>query len=204
MKSSLRNIILASSSGYKNSLLANLGMPFEAISPDVDEQPLPEEEPKALTLRLAELKATAISERFDNAFVIGSDQVASCENQIIGKPGSLKGAVEQLSFLQGKEVLFFTSVAVSVSKKRCPSKCVLSKVVFRNLTKRQIQSYVQVEKPLDCAGSFKAEALGITLFEAISSNDPTALIGLPLIALTTLLIEFGVNPVDYHSEADSR
>ena len=204
MKSSLRNIILASSSGYKNSLLANLGMPFEAISPDVDEQPLPEEEPKALTLRLAELKATAISERFNNALVIGSDQVASCENAIIGKPGSLKGAVEQLSFLQGKEVLFFTSVAVSVSKKRCPSKCVLSKVVFRNLTKRQIQSYVQVEKPLDCAGSFKAEALGITLFEAISSNDPTALIGLPLIALTTLLIEFGVNPVDYHSEADSR
>ena len=204
MKSSLRNIILASSSGYKNSLLANLGMPFEAISPDVDEQPLPEEEPKALTLRLAELKATAISERFNNALVIGSDQVASCENEIIGKPGSLKGAVEQLSFLQGKEVLFFTSVAVSVSKKRCPSKCVLSKVVFRNLTKRQIQSYVQVEKPLDCAGSFKAEALGITLFEAISSNDPTALIGLPLIALTTLLMKFGVNPVDYHSEADSR
>ena len=195
MSTAAPQLILASSSHYRKKQLENLGIPFTCEPPSIDETPNPGEPAKAISLRLAIEKAQIISNKNKGAVVIGSDQVALCENEIIGKPGSAKKARQQLSYLQGKTATFFTSVAICHGSAKPKAKCSVSKVLFKTLTKSQISNYVDLDKPINCAGSFKSEALGISLFEYIKSDDPTALIGLPMIALISLLEENDISPI---------
>ena len=197
MKNRSPNLVLASSSKYKMTLLETLGIPFTSVDPSIDETPKPDENPHSLSLRLAKDKAASVASKNPEAWIIGCDQVAVCDQQIIGKPGSKIKAIKQLSFLQNNEATFFTSVAL-ISKDHQPKvKCTTTQVKLRKLTNQQIKRYVKIEQPIDCAGSFKSEALGVSLFEYIKSDDPTALIGLPLISLTTLLIESGLTPIEH-------
>ena len=189
------HIILASSSPYRKKLLKSLGIPFICKSPALDETPNRGESAKAVSLRLAMEKAQIVSCKHKKAIVIGSDQVALCENKIIGKPNSEKKARVQLSYLQGKPATFFTSVAVCHGSAKPRVKCTISKVLFRTLTKSQIANYVEFDKPTNCTGSFKAESLGISLFHYIKSDDPTSLVGLPMIALISLLEKEGISPI---------
>jgi len=195
MSTAAPQLILASSSHYRKKQLENLGIPFTCEPPSIDEAPKPGESAKAISLRLATEKAQIISNENKGAVVIGSDQVALCEDEIIGKPGSEKKAKQQLSYLQGKAATFFTSVAICHGSAKPKAKCSVSKVLFKKLTKSQISNYVNLDKPINCAGSFKSEALGISLFEYIKSDDPTALIGLPMIALISLLEENDISPI---------
>ena len=197
MKNRSPNLILASSSKYKMTLLETLGIPFTSVDPSIDETPKPDESPHSLSLRLAKEKAASVASKNPEALIIGCDQVAVCDQKIMGKPGSKIKAIKQLSFLQNNEATFFTSVAL-ISKDHQPKvKCTATQVKLRKLTNQQIKRYVEIEQPIDCAGSFKSEALGVSLFEYIKSDDPTALIGLPLISLTTLLIESGLTPIEH-------
>ncbi len=186
----ITRLILASTSRYRRALLERLGLPFEAEDPGVDEAALPDEPPDALALRLAQAKAAAVFARHPGACVIGSDQVASRADLRLRKPGSRERAVEQLRAASGDSVAFHTAVCV-----RWPggerSDIDLTVVRFRALDEAEIARYVDAERPFDCAGSFKAEGLGIALFEAIESRDPTALVGLPLIATARMLREAG-------------
>lgn len=186
-------IILASSSSYRKELLSRILDDFEALSPDIDETPFPDEEPIELVARLAQQKALAVAVNQPDALVIGSDQVCVLNNQILGKPGTMDKAIEQLKACSGHTVTFYTSLCVTNAHETAQNTTVVAtKVQFRQLSDTEITNYLEKEQPFDCAGSFKCEGLGIVLFEAIESKDPTALIGLPLIALATLLIEFGV------------
>lgn len=187
-------LVLASSSTYRRELLDRLGLPYLAVSPEIDESPLPGEAAAALAARLAENKAAALVERYPGHVIIGSDQAAELDGVIIGKPGTLARATDQLSAAAGRSVLFHTAVCVmdSASRERLTS-TVPTTVEFRALTSADIASYLAREPALDCAGSFKAEALGIALCRRIGGDDPTALIGLPLIELTRLLAHFGVD-----------
>jgi len=190
-------LILASTSRYRRELLERLRLPFDVEAPDVDETPLPGEQPATLARRLARAKAAEVAARFPGAIVIGSDQVADLDGQPLGKPGTRERAVEQLTAMRGHTVLFHTAVAV-----RCVAKAVDTNelatvtVRFRNLGDEEIGRYLDLEQPYDCAGSAKAEALGITLLSAIESDDPTALIGLPLIRTCALLREAGLDPLN--------
>jgi septum formation protein len=190
-------LILASTSRYRRELLERLRLPFDVEAPDVDETPLPGEQPATLARRLARAKAAEVAARFPGAIVIGSDQVADLDGQPLGKPGTRERAVEQLTAMRGRTVLFHTAVAV-----RCVAKAVDTNelatvtVRFRNLGDEEIGRYLDLEQPYDCAGSAKAEALGITLLSAIESDDPTALIGLPLIRTCALLREAGLDPLN--------
>ena len=187
------HIILASSSPYRKELLSRIRDDFEALSPDIDETPFPDEEPIELVARLAQQKALAIAVNHPNALVIGSDQVCVLNNQILGKPGTMDKAIEQLKACSGHTVTFYTSLCVTNAQETAQNTTVVAtKVQFRQLSDKEIINYLEKEQPFDCAGSFKCEGLGIVLFEAIESKDPTALIGLPLIALATKLREFGV------------
>lgn len=187
-----RTLILGSSSRYRAALLERLGLPFSQSSPDIDETPGPEELPADLVLRLAAAKAEAIAERTENALIIASDQVASIDDQILGKPGTAERACEQLSRLSGRLVTFYTSLhLLDTASGRQVSELDITEVQFRELGVRQIEHYVAAERPLDCAGAFKSEGLGIALFEHIRCSDPNALIGLPLIRLCTALAVFG-------------
>jgi len=189
-----RTLVLGSTSRYRRALLERLGLPFVVAPPDVDEAALPAEAPAQTALRLAEAKARAVAVRFPEALVIGSDQVADCAGQPVGKPGSREGAVAQLRALSGKTVVFHTGVAlVDAATGRCRTALVDVTSTFRRLSTAEIDAYLDREEPFDCAGSVKSEGLGIALFDLIASDDPTALIGLPLIALTRLLREEGVN-----------
>jgi len=189
-----RTLVLGSTSRYRRALLERLGLPFVVAPPDVDEAALPTEAPAQTALRLAEAKARAVAVRFPEALVIGSDQVADCAGQPVGKPGSREGAVAQLRALSGKTVVFHTGVAlVDAATGRCRTALVDVTSTFRRLSTAEIDAYLDREEPFDCAGSVKSEGLGIALFDRIASDDPTALIGLPLIALTRLLREEGVN-----------
>ena len=190
---SLRTILLASASRYRRELLERLGLPFESAAPEVDETGIPGESPRATALRLAILKARTIGQRFPDAIVIGSDQVASCEGVRIGKPGNHANAVKQLEFMSGKAVLFETALAVlDAASGETQSRVVPCSVTFRSLTRPTIDAYLAREKPYDCTGSAKAEGLGIALIARIETEDPTSLIGLPLIALTELLAALGI------------
>jgi septum formation protein len=184
-------LILASTSPYRRDLLARLGLPFEIVRPDVDETPLPGEAPATLALRLATAKAAAIAERHADAWVIGSDQVAELDGQPLGKPGSRPAAIAQLAAMSGRQASFAT--AISLRRAGAPGYDALDTTVvrFRPLAAGEIERYVDREQPYDCAGSFKSEGLGITLFDAIESADPTALVGLPLIATARLLRDAG-------------
>jgi septum formation protein len=189
-----RVLVLGSTSRYRRALLERLGLPFSVAAPDLDEAALPAESPAQTALRLAQAKARAVAARFPGALVIGSDQVADCLGQPVGKPGGRAQAVAQLHELSGRTVVFHTGVAiVDAASGRCRAALVDVISTFRTLSAAEIETYVDREQPFDCAGSVKSEGLGIALFERIESDDPTALIGLPLIALTRLLREEGVD-----------
>jgi len=188
-------IILASTSRYRSELLARLGLPFTARSPDVAEDAIAGEAPAAMAARLALAKAASIVA--PNAIVIGSDQVASLDGQVLRKPGSADVAVAQLRLAQGRTVVFNTAVAVIATGSGTTLRHVdRTEVLFRRLDDAALERYVQLESPLDCAGSFKSEGLGVTLFERISSEDPTALIGLPLIFVADALRKLGADPLN--------
>lgn len=189
-------LILASTSRYRRELLQRLRLPFEVMSPDVDESPLPGEAPKGLATRLALAKAQAVAARHPDAVVIGSDQVADLAGEAIGKPGTHERATEQLRRLRGHCVVFHTAVAVV---RRATGYAQVEeapvRVQFRQLTDTEIEHYLRTEQPYDCAGSAKCETLGIALLDAIHSDDPTALVGLPLIRTSRLLRAAGLDPL---------
>lgn len=187
------DLLLASTSRYRQQLLKRLSIPFRCEAPDVDETPLPGEKPDDLASRLALSKAQAISRRFPDALVLGSDQVASIEGSCIGKPGNHDAAAAQLRASSGRRVFFYTGVAlVSVSQGLQLAELVPFAVDFRELGELEIQSYLHREQPYDCAGSFKCEGLGISLFQRMVGDDPTSLEGLPLIATSRLLRQAGL------------
>jgi septum formation protein len=189
-----RPLVLASTSRYRRALLARLGLPFDVESPRVDEAPLPRETPPAMACRLAEAKARAVAAHHASALVIGSDQVANADGIAIGKPGDHAQAVAQLTALSGRRVVFHTAVAlVDAQSSRCGLRLVDVTTQFRVLTAAAIENYLRRERPYDCAGSVKSEALGIALVESIASDDPSALVGLPLIAVVDLLLAEGVD-----------
>ena len=184
-------LILASSSPYRQQLLQRLGMPFVAIAPNLDESPLPGETPKNLTLRLAQAKAQAIASLHPKAWVIGSDQSADLNGHPIGKPGTHAAALAQLKQMQGQVVVFHTSICL-MGQGFGETTHVPTTVQFRNLPEQVLDQYLHLEQPYDCAGSAKSEGMGIILLEKIESDDPTTLIGLPLIALTSLFHQAGI------------
>ena len=184
-------LILASTSRYRRELLQRLRIQFDTGSPGVDEQPLPGELPAALVQRLAHAKAHALARTETSAWVIGSDQVAELDGQPLGKPGDHDRAIAQLTAMSGRAIAFRTAVALVRGDGRTLAALDTTLVRFRELASDEIERYVDAERPFDCAGSFKSEGLGITLFAAIESQDPTALIGLPLIATARLLREAG-------------
>jgi len=189
-------LILASTSRYRRELLERLRLPFEAMAPETDETPLPGEAPAQLAERLALAKARALATRFPDAVVIGADQVADVDGHALGKPGTHARAVEQLRAMSGRTIVFQTALAVVreaigfAQVRRAPVA-----VRFRALSDDEIETYLRTEQPYDCAGSAKCETLGIALLEAIDSDDPTALVGLPLIRTAQLLREAGLDPL---------
>ena len=189
-------LILASTSRYRRELLTRLRIPFEVVSPDVDETPLPGEAPAALAQRLALAKARAVAVQRPDAVVIGSDQVAELDGQPIGKPGTHERATAQLRLMRGRSVVFQTAVSV-VRGDTGFARTLLAPVTvrFRDLTDAEIERYLRLEQPYDCAGSAKCETLGIALLDAIDSDDPTALVGLPLIRTCELLRQAGLDPL---------
>jgi septum formation protein len=184
-------LVLASTSRYRRELLARLGVPFDVDRPDVDETPLAGESPAATAARLAEAKARVVAARHPGAWVIGSDQVADLDGVALGKAGGREPALAQLQACSGRRVVFRT--ALCLLRHGEPARAALDRteVVFRTLARDEILRYLDAEQPYDCAGSFKCEGLGIALFDAIHSQDPTALVGLPLIALSHALREAG-------------
>jgi septum formation protein len=186
-------LILASTSAYRRELLRRLGLAFEVCAPGVDETPLPGERPADLALRLALAKAQAVAQQHPGAVVIGSDQVADLHGEALGKPGNHANAVNQLRRQSGQAVVFQTAVAV-VCLERQYAQCELAtvKVRFRSISEAEIKAYLRAEPAYDCAGSAKSEGLGITLLERIDSDDPTSLIGLPLMRTCALLRELGI------------
>ena len=191
-----RKLILGSTSTYRRELLSRLGTPFSVESPHVDETPLPGERPVDLATRLALAKARAVAQRFPAHIVIGSDQVADLDGLALGKPETHDRAVLQLRQMRGKIVIFQTAVAVvCLESGFCQEALAPVKVCFRNLEDEEIENYLRIEQPYDCAGSAKSEGLGIILLDAIESDDPTALIGLPLIRTSRMLRAAGIRPL---------
>lgn len=189
-------IVLASTSPYRKTLLKKLGISFECIAPEVDEKSLPGETAEQLVKRLSIAKASAIAEQQPDAIVIGSDQVAVIDNEILGKPGNYENAFRQLKNVLGKRVTFLTGLCVINSKTgTIHASIVPYHVVFRFLRDSQIENYLHREQPYNCAGSFKSEALGISLFERLEGDDPNALMGLPLIRLVAMLELEGIRVI---------
>jgi septum formation protein len=193
-------LILASSSAYRRELLSRLGLPFETMSPDIDETPLPGEAPEATALRLARGKAGAIAALHPGALVIGSDQVATLDGEQIGKPGDHERALAQLRMMRGRRVTFHTALCLwdgrldaGHAERAAQVENIQTFVAFRDLPDHELDAYLRIEQPYDCAGSAKNEGLGIAILERIDSTDPTALTGLPLIALTGMLRRAGVS-----------
>jgi septum formation protein len=188
-----RQVILGSTSRYRKELLSRLQIPFETAAPDVDETPHSHEAPQDLALRLALAKARAVAHKFPDAVVIGSDQVADLEGQPLGKPGNHANAVLQLQRMRGKTVIFQTALSViCLATGFEQTDLAAVKVTFRDLSDAEIESYLEAEEPYDCAGSAKSEGLGIALLAAIDNDDPTALVGLPLIRTCHMLRAAGV------------
>ena len=183
-----RRLVLASTSPFRRELLARLQIPFEIADPETDESALGGERPEATAKRLAEVKARAVAPRYPNALIIGSDQVAASNGQCFGKPGSRENAIAQLRLMRGKEVIFHTGLCLLDSATdRAQVCCIDTHVGFRDLSDAEIESYLDKEDALNCAGSAKSEALGISLLSYLRGDDPNALIGLPLIALCNML-----------------
>lgn len=189
-----RALILGSTSRYRRELLQRLRVPFEVVSPDVDETPHPSEAPQALATRLALAKAKAVAALHPNAVVIGSDQVADLNGEPLGKPGTHERAVLQLQRMRGQTVVFQTAVSVVCQASGFEqTELAQIKVRFRDLSDAEIEAYLRAEEPYDCAGSAKSEGLGIALLDAIDNDDPTALIGLPMIRTARLLRAAGID-----------
>ncbi|MDQ7988142.1 MAG: Maf family nucleotide pyrophosphatase [Candidatus Dactylopiibacterium sp.] len=190
---SMPRLVLASTSVYRKELLQRFGLPFETARPEVDETPLPGEAPDATANRLAIAKARAVADRFPGALVIGSDQVAHRGAQRYGKPGNAPRAIAQLREMSGQRIVFHTAVCLhNGATGQHQLEAVPTEALFRTLSEDEIQRYVAREQPFDCAGSAKSEGLGISLLDAMRGDDPTALIGLPLIALARMLRKEGV------------
>ncbi|MFZ6732154.1 Maf-like protein [Undibacterium sp. Ji42W] len=190
-------LILASSSVYRRELLARLQFKFESIAPELDESPQSGESPEQTALRLAQQKAEAIAKNQPEAIIIGSDQVATLDGLQIGKPGNHDAALKQLQLMRGRKVAFHTALCVLDNRQHAPVPVqiqdICTKVRFRNLSDAELNAYLRIEQPYDCAGSAKNEGLGIAIIESIQSDDPTALTGLPLIALTGMLRNTGLS-----------
>ena len=187
-------LVLASTSAYRRQLLERLSVPYTCMAPDIDESALPQETPEELSLRLAEAKAHAAAEKFPAHLIIGSDQVASLNGDPIGKPGNFERATRQLRAASGATVTFYTSAVLYDSETGDTQRHTdITQVRFRELTDTEICNYLLREEPYQCAGSFKVEGLGIALFEKIETEDPSALIGLPLIAICTMLRTAGIS-----------
>ncbi|PKO83219.1 MAG: septum formation inhibitor Maf [Betaproteobacteria bacterium HGW-Betaproteobacteria-11] len=189
----IRRLVLASTSPFRRELLGRLQLPFETAVPAVDERPLDGEAPATTAIRLAQAKAVAVAARFPQALVIGSDQVAACGEQRFGKPGNRNAAVNQLQSMRGREIIFHTGVCLLDSASgRLQSACIPTQVGIRGLTDDEIFAYLDKEDALGCAGSAKSEGLGIALMRYLRGDDPTALVGLPLIALCEMLRVEGI------------
>jgi septum formation protein len=189
-----RALILGSTSRYRRELLQRLRVPFDVVSPDVDETPMANETPQALATRLALAKAKAVAALHPNAVVIGSDQVADLNGEPLGKPGNHERAVRQLQRMRGQTVVFQTAVSVVCQASGFEqTELAQIKVRFRDLSDAEIEAYLRAEEPYDCAGSAKSEGLGIALLDAIDNDDPTALIGLPMIRTARLLRAAGID-----------
>jgi septum formation protein len=189
-------LILASTSRYRRELLSRLKLPFRVVSPEVDETPRDGELPADLARRLALAKAKAVSMDHPSAVVIGSDQVADLDGAPVGKPGTHERALAQLRSMSGRSVVFQTAVAVVCTERGFSGEALVPvRVRFRELTEQEIEHYLRAEQPYDCAGSAKSESLGIALLDAIESDDPTALVGLPLIRTSALLRRAGIDPL---------
>jgi MAF protein len=192
----MKPIVLASTSPFRRALLEKLGLPFITASPQTDETPKPGETARELVTRLAQAKAQALRTNYPAHLIIGSDQVCVLNNQITGKPHSEENAVQQLLLARGSIVTFYTGLALyNAENGHLQTTCEPFDVHFRHLSEEEIRQYVRKEQPLQCAGSFKSEGLGITLFERLEGRDPNTLIGLPLIALCEMLIKEGCNPL---------
>ena len=189
-------LILASSSPYRKMLLEKLGLPFSCHSPDIDESPLNGETPPELVQRLASEKAQAVATAYPEALIIGSDQVAVLDQQIIGKPRDHAHAVEQLQAASGRTVKLYTGLTLLNARSQHAQACVEPyTVVFKTLTRAQIENYLAKDQPYNCSGSLKSESLGIALLASLSGDDPNTLIGLPLIRLVAMLAEEGINVI---------
>lgn len=195
LQNDLMKLILASSSVYRRQLLERLAVPFSCHSPDIDESRKPGEAPLELVARLAREKAQAVRVEHPGAVIIASDQLAHTDGDVLGKAGSIDAACAQLARLSGRRVEFLTSLHVSDSSGEATAHVDSTLVQFRNLSASEIARYVEIEMPLDCAGSFKSEGLGCTLFEQVDNSDPTALIGLPLIATARAIRRLGIDPL---------
>jgi len=188
----LPRIILASTSPFRAQLLNKLHLPFDQASPNIDESPLKNETPQAMVARLSEAKALEIAQNQPNHIIIGSDQCAVFQNQPIGKPHTTANAIKQLQQFSQQTITFYTGLCViNTATQQVFNRMDTTQVHFRKLSQEVIEHYIEIEQPLNCAGSFKSEGLGITLFEKIQSNDPNALIGLPLIELTNIFYQMG-------------
>ena len=193
-------LVLASTSVYRKELLSRLGLPFETAAPTVDETAREGELPEQLVRRLAEAKARAVSMRYHDGLIIGSDQVAALDGRILGKPGSHHAASEQLSAAAGRRLTFLTGLCLLNARRGTAEvDVVTSAVIFRPLNEAQIDTYLRKERPYHCAGAFKSEALGIALCERVEGDDPTALIGLPLIRLVAMLAAEGIDVLSSHA-----
>ncbi|KKB04814.1 Maf family protein [Pantoea anthophila] len=190
------SILLASTSPFRQALLRKLGLPFITAAPEVDESPLPDESAQALVTRLATAKAQALAETYPSHWIIGSDQVCVLDGVITGKPHTAEKARAQLRAASGKAITFYTGLALChPASGTLLQACEPFVVHFRTLTEAEITGYVEKEQPLQCAGSFKSEGLGICLFDRLEGRDPNTLVGLPLIALNAMLQQAGINPL---------
>ncbi len=188
------NLVLASSSPYRHALFAKLQLPFTSFVPDIDESIRKDESPSALVQRLAKEKAKIGRLLFSDSLIIGSDQICVIDKKIIGKPHTKENAIKQLTMASGKEIIFYTGLALLNTKTQvCQIALDSFHVHFRNLTQNEIENYIEKDMPLDCAGSFKSEGLGISLFNKLEGKDPNSLVGLPLITLCKMLRKEGVN-----------
>ncbi|CDG18208.1 Maf family protein [Xenorhabdus doucetiae] len=194
-------IVLSSTSEYRRLLLKKLGLPFTCVSPNIDESPLENESPKQLVMRLSQAKASALQCECSSHLIIASDQICVLDGKITGKPHNFENALLQLKKASGKCITFYTGITLLNSKTNVvDTRCELFHVYFRDLSETEIIHYLNKEQPFNCAGSFKSEGLGITLFEKLNGKDPNTLIGLPLITLTEMLIRQGINPLTVCSQ----
>jgi len=190
----MKTLVLGSTSPFRKSILEKLNLPFECAKPNIDETALIEETPQALVERLAIEKAKAVADEFPNALIIGSDQVAVCDGEILGKPHNFENGVKQLSKFSNKSVTFYTGLCVFDNSSNTVKSLVEPFIVhFNKLSQAEIESYLKAEQPYNCAGSFKSEGLGICLFKKLEGDDPNTLIGLPLIKLVALLKHHGLD-----------